>query len=78
MTEADQILHRGIDTTAGLLARGDLVAGMIGDSGFEATTETIPEVIERIATTWVALGGLGVGLGSICWLALSESVAPPR
>lgn len=78
VTEADQILHHGIDTTAGLLARADLVAGMIGDDGFEATTETIPEVIERIATTWVALGGLGVGLGSICWLALPDGDAPPR
>lgn len=73
VVDDEKILRRGVDLVAGLLARGDLVAGMITDGGFVASPEALPELVERIATTWAALGGRGVSLGSICWLDITDA-----
>lgn len=72
ITDDDELLRRSIDITAGLLVRGDLVAGMIGDDGFEQTSEPLPELIERIATTWTFLG-TDMHFGSICWFSITDT-----
>lgn len=71
--DTQEVTKLGIDILAGLLVRGDLEAGAVTDNGFEASAEPIEDLIETVATTWMALSNRRLSPGQIVWLNLTES-----
>lgn len=76
VTEDGEIEERGIHALARLLARRDLVAGSIDETGFHRAPEPVEEVIEHVATVWRALGGRRPGPGQIAWFDLPPEAGP--
>lgn len=75
MTDRHEIAREGMHLLARLTARGDLRAGWIGEHGFEPTSETTAEVVERLLTTWRALAPRFVAPGQIAWFDLTPTGA---
>lgn len=73
VTEDGEVRRRGIETLARLVARGDLVAGTVGERGFHPVPDSAADVIEHVATVWTALGARRPGPGQIAWFQLTDA-----
>jgi hypothetical protein len=75
VTNGREIALRGIDLLARMIARGELVAGTIGNPGFAPDPGGPADWIEGLATTWSTLAPQVPEPGQVGWYAITDAGA---
>ena len=71
--DEEEFERRGPLLLARLLSRGELQAGWVDRGVFTPWTLELPQVIEHIGATWVALGGSTPGPDMIAWFERTDA-----